>query len=227
MRLVDDRPKYVPALSFAWLTPLYDTLIALLMQEKAFKSRLIDVADIQPNATVLDLGCGTATLTLMIKQAHPSARVTGIDVDDRILSIASAKVKAQSAAIQLDKGLAFELPYPEGHFDRVLSSLVMHHLSTRDKLRTFAEIHRVLKPDGQVHIADFGPPANPYSRVISRLLARLEPVSDNIEGRLPPMLEEAGFERVQTHDQFQTAFGTLALISAIKGPHSARESQRN
>jgi len=216
----------VPALSFAWLTPLYDTLVALLMQEKAFKRRLIDAADIQPNATVLDLGCGTATLTLMIKQAHPSARVTGIDGDDRILSIARAKVKAQSAAIQLDKGLAFELPYPDGHFDRVLSSLVMHHLSSSDKLRTFSEIHRVLKSAGQVHIADFGPPANPYSRVISRLLAHLEPVADNIAGHLPPMLQETGFERVQTHDQFQTAFGTLVLISAIKSHISARESRR-
>ncbi|HET6365522.1 MAG TPA: methyltransferase domain-containing protein [Nitrospirota bacterium] len=224
---MDDRPKYVPALGFAWLAPLYDTLIALVMQEKAFKRRLIDVADIQPNAAVLDLGCGTATLTLMIKQAHPSARVTGLDGDDRILNIARAKVKAQSAAIQLDKGLAFELPYPDGHFDRVLSSLVMHHLATRDKLRTFAEIHRVLKFDGQVHIADFGPPANLYCRLISRLLALLEPVEDNIEGRLPTMLQEAGFERVQTHDQFQTAFGTLALISAIKGPHSARELYRS
>ncbi len=224
--MLDDRPKYVPALGFAWLTPLYDTLTALLMQEKAFKLRLIDVADIQPNATVLDLGCGTATLTLMIKQAHPTARVIGIDGDDRILNIARTKAKAQSAAIQLDKGLAFELPYPDGHFDRVLSSLVMHHLTTRDKLRTFAEIHRILKSAGQVHIADFGPPANQYSRVISRLLARLEPVADNIEGRLPQMLQEAGFERVQAHDQFQTAFGTLALISAIKGPHSAPESRR-
>jgi ubiquinone/menaquinone biosynthesis C-methylase UbiE len=224
--VLDDRPKYVPALGFAWLTPLYDTLTALLMQEKAFKRRLIDVADIQPNATVLDLGCGTATLTLMIKQAYPSARVTGIDGDDRILNVARMKAKAQSAAIQLDRGLAFELPYPDGHFDRVISSLVMHHLASRDKLRTFAEIHRILKTVGQVHIADFGPPANPYSRVISRLLARLEPVADNIEGRLPQMLREAGFERIQTHDQFQTAFGTLALISAIKGPHSARESRR-
>ncbi len=197
------------------------------MQEKAFKHRLIDVADIQPNAAVLDLGCGTATLTLMLKQEHPSAQVTGIDVDDRILDIARAKIKAQSAAIQLDKGLAFELPYPDGHFDRVLSSLVMHHLSTSDKLRTFAEIHRVLKSAGQVHIADFGPPANPYSRVISRLLAHLEPVADNIEGRLPTMLQEAGFQRVQTHDQFQTAFGTLALISAIKEPHPVGDSRRS
>jgi ubiquinone/menaquinone biosynthesis C-methylase UbiE len=225
--VLDNRPKYVPALRFAWLTPFYDALIAILMQEKAFKHRLIDVADIQPDATVLDLGCGTATLTLMIKQAYPSARVTGIDGDEKILSIARAKAKAKSAAIQLDKGLAFELPYPDGHFDRVLSSLVIHHLTTRDKLRTFAEIHRVLKSAGQVHIADFGPPANPYSRVISRLLARLEPVADNIEGRLPPMLQEAGFEQVQTHDQLQTAFGTLALISAVKSHDSARESRRD
>jgi ubiquinone/menaquinone biosynthesis C-methylase UbiE len=224
--VLNDSPKYVPALGFAWLTPIYDIMMALLMQEKAFKHRLIDVADIQPNATVLDLGCGTATLTLMIKQTHPSAHVIGIDGDDRILNIARAKAKAQSAAIQLDKGMAFELPYPDGHFDRVLSSLVIHHLTTRDKLRTFMEIHRVLKSAGQVHIADFGPSANRYSRVISRLLTLLEHVADNIEGRLPQMLQETGFDTIQTHDQFQTAFGTIALISAIKEPNSARKPRR-
>ena len=73
--------KYIPALSFSWLTPLYDLLMQLGMQERTFKRRLIEQADIHSGQRVLDLGCSTGTLTIMIKQHHPQVQVTGMDGD--------------------------------------------------------------------------------------------------------------------------------------------------
>ena len=61
--------RYIPALSSRWLTPLYDPLLRWGMREETFKSRLIERADIQAGQHVLDLGCGTGTLTLMLKQS--------------------------------------------------------------------------------------------------------------------------------------------------------------
>src|SRR5262245_2499174 len=83
MEASSQRPvrSFVPALGFDWLTPLYDPLIRLALREEAVKQRLVDQARIAPGMQVLDLGCGTGTLALLIKRSHPTARVVGLDVD--------------------------------------------------------------------------------------------------------------------------------------------------
>ncbi|MDQ3253887.1 MAG: hypothetical protein M3R15_08275 [Acidobacteriota bacterium] len=72
--------SYIPALSHDWLTPLYDSLIRWTMPESTIKRRLIEQSSIMSGHRVLDLGCGTATLTLLIKRTHPEATVVGLDV---------------------------------------------------------------------------------------------------------------------------------------------------
>ncbi|MEW6405163.1 MAG: methyltransferase domain-containing protein, partial [Chloroflexota bacterium] len=109
--------RYIPALHFRWLTPLYDPLLKWVMREETFKRKLIQQANIQPNMKVLDLGCGTGTLTLMLKQAQPQAEVIGIDGDSQVLDIARAKSRGTN--IQWDEGLATSPPYPDSSFDRV------------------------------------------------------------------------------------------------------------
>jgi|SRR5688572_5233245 len=116
-------PKYIPALSFKVLTPLYDTFFKLTMQEEGFKRRLIEQAQIRPSHRVLDLGCGTGTLTVMIKEAHPDSEVTGLDGDPQILEIARQKAAQAGTSINFDEGMAYRLPYPDASFDRVLSSI--------------------------------------------------------------------------------------------------------
>lgn len=125
---------YTPALSHDWLTPLYDSLIRWTMPEYAFKRRLIGHARIKSNHLVLDLGCGTATLTLLIKRNHPDATVAGIDGDEEILGIAKRKANESGLDVRLHQGMAFNLPYSDASFHRVLSSLVFHHL-TRESAR--------------------------------------------------------------------------------------------
>src|SRR5215210_6233006 len=107
---MEKNEKYIPALSLDWLTPLYDPLIRWFMPESKFKTRLVMQAHIRRGHRILDLGCGTATLTILIKEAHPDAEVIGLDGDAKILEIARKKAARVGAEITLQKGLAFQLP---------------------------------------------------------------------------------------------------------------------
>jgi ubiquinone/menaquinone biosynthesis C-methylase UbiE len=207
--------RYIPALSFKWLTPLYDPLLKWVMREETFKRKLIQQAAIQPKMKVLDLGCGTGTLTLMLKHAFPDAAVAGMDGDPQVLDI--ARDKSRGADIQWDEGLASSLPYPDAAFDRVVASLVVHHLVTDDKRRAFKEIYRALKPHGELHLIDFGAPHSFIPRLMTKYMRRLEEAADNFDGVIPRFIAEAGFSKVKEVEYFVTIFGPLSLWRAIKG----------
>lgn len=214
-----NRNQYIPALKYDWLTPLYDPLLKWTMGEFAFKRQLVRQAGIEKGNRVLDLGCGTATLTLLIKKTHPEAKVVGLDGDLKVLEIAKAKAVKTGLKIALDRGMAFELPYPDNSFDRVLSSLVFHHLTRDNKVRTLKEVFRVLKPGGELHVADWGKPQNTLMRVAFLLVQMLDgfnTTADSVNGLLPELFSQAGFEDIQQTDRHITLFGTLALYRARK-----------
>jgi ubiquinone/menaquinone biosynthesis C-methylase UbiE len=227
VRRVTDPPskRYIPALDYDWLTPAYDTLIRLTMPERAFKRRLIEQAQLRDRHTVLDLGCGTATLAIMAKCAQPGAIVLGLDGDRKILAIAARKVARAGVDVRLQHGMAFDLPYPDASLDRVLSSLVLHHLTSEDKRRALAECYRVLRPAGELHIADWGRPHNVFMWLASwsvRLFDGLHTTADNVQGRLPELCRQAGFVGVEETGRFATMFGTLSLYRAQKKPRTSK-----
>lgn len=207
--------RYIPALRFKWLTPLYDPLLKWVMREETFKRKLTQQANIQPGMKVLDLGCGTGTLTLMLKNSYPDAEITGMDGDPQVLEIAHQK--ARGTNIQWDEGLASSLPYPDSTFDRVVTSLVIHHLVTDDKSRAFREIYRVLKPNGELHVLDFGAPHSSLTRFMIIYMRRLEETADNFDGQIPRFITGAGFNTVKEAQHFVTIFGPLSLWRAVKG----------
>lgn len=215
--------NYIPALRFHFLTPFFDSFQRWVMREFTFKRRLLLEARITAGERVLDLGCGTATLSIMLKQARPDASVVGIDGDSQVLAIARAKAAQEGVNITFDEGMAFRLPYADQSFDRVLSSLVFHHLTPDDKQRALDESFRILRPGGELLILDLGGPHGFYARIISPL-AWLEQGADLVKGCLPEMFRRAGFQDAGIITRFSTAVGTLALYRGRK-PESKSDSQ--
>ncbi len=209
--------SYVPALAHDRLTPLFDPLVRLTIRERRFKTRLLAQAAIGARHRVLDIGCGTGTLAIMVKQAEPSADVVGLDGDPAILERGRAKVRDTGVDVQLDQGMSFDLPYEDESFDRVLSSLFFHHIKPDAKERTALEIHRVLKPGGELHVADFGKPADPLQAATFAVFRRFdgeEETRDNARGRLPAIFAAAGLVDARVNETLRTMFGTLAFYSA-------------
>lgn len=217
MKTQDD--KYVPALSFNWLTAFYDPIARLTTRELEFKSALIRQARITDDQRVLDLGCGTGTLTIAAKQKVPGCKMTGLDGDPAILKQANAKAWKAGVDITFDEGMSFALVYADNSFDRVLSSLFFHHLKRGNKLKTLAEAHRVLKSGGELHIADWGKPDNLFMRVGSFLVQKfdgVETTADSFAGLLPQFIAQTGFVFVEETLHFNSLFGTIRLLRAKK-----------
>lgn len=205
---------FVPALGAEWLTPLYD-VVAGFVGERRFKRRLVEVAGITAGHDVLDIGCGTGTLALMVHEMRPGARVTGLDIDPRILAMAQRKIARAGADIAVLQGSATAPPFPPASFDRILTTLMLHHLKTPQKREMLAAVRGLLRPGGELHIADWGKPHNALMRVASlsfRMLDGSETTLPNLRGELPAMVQAAGFADVAETEHWMTPFGTLAFV---------------
>jgi ubiquinone/menaquinone biosynthesis C-methylase UbiE len=213
--MTNTNEEYIPALSYRFLTPFYDFIQKYVVRDVRYKTRLIEQANIQPGHHVLDLGCGTGTLAIMVKQRQPGAEVTGLDADPDMLKVAKYKSAQQNTPVTFDAGFTNKLPYPDASFDRVLSSIMIHHLKTPDKETTAREVYRVLKSGGQLHIIDFGKPVTWYGKILGPFLHGFEEANDNIDGRLPEIFGAPGL-KTQVLGNFWTFFGDLAFLKGEK-----------
>jgi ubiquinone/menaquinone biosynthesis C-methylase UbiE len=212
------RPRYIHALRFSWLNRFYDPIVRWTTKEAKFKRRLVEQAAVG-HGRALDLGCGTATLTIMLKREFPDAEVSGLDGDPGVLKIARQKAEQEGANITLQQGMVDDPPFADNSFDRVVSSLLFHHLDRPTKQRTLAKALALLKPGGELHIADWGRAGNPGMRIAFlavQLLDGFETTGDNVRGLLVEMIKGAGFEDVAETHRESTILGNLSLYRARK-----------
>jgi ubiquinone/menaquinone biosynthesis C-methylase UbiE len=211
--------RYITALRYRWLTPLYDPLMTFFLRERQFKERLVDALDLRAGQRVLDVGCGTGTLTILIEQTCRNACVLGLDGDPQVLKIARGKATAANAHVQFVRALVADMPFGADSIDRIASSLLFHHLNSEGKRRGLRDIHRVLSPGGKLCIADWGMAQNLLMRtafLAVQLLDGFVTTDENVRVGLSPLLEETGFANVKEIDRKMTLFGTLSLFTAVK-----------
>lgn len=177
----------------------YDLVVKLLTlgREKTLRAETIQQAAIQQGDTVLDVGCGTGTLTLMAKAAAgESGKVYGIDAAPEMIAAARQKAAQQGRRVDFQTGLIEALPFADASFDVVLSSLMFHHLPPELKERGLAEIYRVLKPGGRLLIVDMLRPATLMQRLTLMALVHHAATHDAYD--LLPLMEPIGFEDLQS-----------------------------
>jgi ubiquinone/menaquinone biosynthesis C-methylase UbiE len=208
---------YLPAVRFNFLTPVFDVFVKGTTRERTFKQKLLDQAQLEAGFDVLDLGSGSGTLALWAKQREPGLRIRGLDGDPAIIAQAERKAARAGAEIPFDEGMSYELPYDDASFDRVLSSLFFHHLILRDKERTIAEVARVLRAGGELHVADWGEPRSVPAKLGALAIRKFDgdaPTRDNLAGRLPQLFEAGGLVDARERARVAAPLGVVSLYSA-------------
>ena len=206
--LTEPRKEFLPAAGRDVFLPLYDPLVSLMGGDRA-RQELIKQANIEPDQRVLDIGCGTGTVVVLLKRKFPTAQIVGLDPDPKALRRAQKKVRRAGVAVQLDQGFADELPYEEGAFDRVLSSFMFHHLEEPDREKMLREVLRVLKPRGSFHLLDFAGGEDRAHGRWGRLVNSHALLKDNSQQRILQQMKRAGFANAEKVKDGSMLFGLL------------------
>jgi SAM-dependent methyltransferase len=152
---------------------------------------------------VLDVGCGTGSLTRAIADLNPRSQIVGIDPTPGFITYARARFT--DPRISFDEGSAFELPYPASSFGGSVSMLVFHLISTPDQAAR--EMRRVTKPGGPVAACTWDASGGmELNSIFWSEAIRLDPAAEtraeragscNVEGQLAALWKATGLESVE------------------------------
>lgn len=159
----------------------YDLVVSLISlgREAKFRATALDLVEINPGMNILDVGCGTGSLTIAAKQKQGAeGKVVGVDPSSNMINLAQGKAEKAGVMVDFQVGVIEKLDFSDNQFDLVLSSLMMHHLPDDLKSSGLEEIQRVLKPEGRLLIIELDPSAFSLASLIhghsSQLSAELE-----------------------------------------------------
>ena len=133
----------------------YDAVARFAAPPSEAKLRQQAIAAIQNQPqNILDLGCGTGSSTIMLKQAFPQAKVTGLDISPYMLTMSEYKGKQANLAIEWQQGLAEATSFPACSFDLISIAFLFHETPTEVSQAILRECQRLLEPGGQIIILD-------------------------------------------------------------------------
>mgnify|MGYP001244568362 FL=1 len=211
--------SFIPALGYDFLTAYYDMAIKLTMPEKKFRRILVESINPQDDESILEFGFGTGQNLILVKNQNRNIKLTGLDIDPKVKDIANYKLDKNKHSVQLDLYSGNMFPYPDHHFDKIYSCLVFHQLDADTKTNCLKEIYRVLKPEGELIIADWGKASNLVMRLtfgLVQLLDGFKTTNDNVKGKMLEYISSVGFKNVQITQSINTAIGTFSYFSGRK-----------
>ena len=167
---------------------------------------LIDLADLRPGESVLDVACGTGVVTRLAAERVGGAAVAGVDVNPGMLEV--AREATGGSAIEWHQASAEALPLGDGTFDVVLCQMGLQFFP--DRPGALREMCRVLRPGGRVVLNAPGPTPPPLA-VLEQALRRhvgapaagfvATVFSLHDTAQIRELLEAAGFTDVQARSQ--------------------------
>ncbi|MEU4116764.1 class I SAM-dependent methyltransferase [Kitasatospora sp. NPDC028055] len=213
---------------------LYDPIVSLT-RERLWRSLLAMHAAPRPDDVIVDVGCGTGSLALLLKRVEPRTRIIGIDPDPGTLELARRKAAATGTtngtgpATSTTNGPTNGPEWLTGMgdavadlvgteaADTVVSSLVLHQCPVPVKQAVLASMHAALRPGGKLVIADYGRQRTPAMRLAFRIVQFADGKEDtrpNADGILPRLIAEAGFRGVREAETVATVTGSMSIYVA-------------
>ncbi|MEG4502689.1 methyltransferase domain-containing protein [Microcoleus sp. F6_B4] len=180
----------------------YDPITQYVLppHETVVRQGLIDAVRVKPRR-IIDLGCGTGSTTLMLKQAFPAAEVVGLDLSPYMLVVADMKAQKAGLNIQWLHSKAESVAFPDASFDLVAASLLFHETPPAVSRAILRESFRLLKVGGQVAILDGNQKTLRQTEWLTDIFE--EPyIKSYAAGSLDAWAGAAGFAAVQTHEHW-------------------------
>lgn len=198
--------------------PTYDSLMKRMTfgRERELRETTISLAGVKPGDSVLEVGCGTGTLSLAAKRrAGPSGKVCGIDVIPLMIELSQRKAEQAGEEITFQLASIADIPFPENTFDAVMCSFMIFHMSEKVRQKGMAEIHRVLKPNGRLLVLDTATPTRPLLKAFVKMFTGGELPPDLHQ--LPPLMALSGFSKIEIAPaNFRLlGFSPLTFVSGI------------
>ncbi|MEY2832259.1 MAG: hypothetical protein RLZZ574_1517 [Cyanobacteriota bacterium] len=162
---------------------------------------------------ILDLGCGTGSTTIMLKQAFSSAEVVGLDLSPQMLTMSEYKAQQAELDIKWVHGLAETTKFADAEFDVVTASLLFHETPSAVAQQVLQEAYRLLKPGGQIIILDGHQKILRNTTWLSDIFE--EPyIKEYAAGSVDAWMGKAGFNQVLTEDVWWTNQLTTGVKSS-------------
>lgn len=195
------------------------TQYALLPNEGWVRQGLIDAIQSCPRR-ILDLGCGTGSMTRLLKQTFPGAEVTGLDLSPYMLAVAESKAQDENLEIRWCQAQAEHTGFPEASFDVVTASLLLHETPPAIAQAILREAHRLLTVGGELVLLDGNQKALRQTPILTEIFE--EPyLQDYALGNLDAWMGAAGFGAVRSQDHWLVH----QITRGVKGLHEAHPEE--
>ena len=192
------------------LAPIYDRRWHNYISKSL--SFLQNWVDIPPEASILDVACGTGEFAKLLLEKNPQQQITGVDISEEMLEIAKDKLR-DYPNVNLSNNSVTSLPFSDESFELVICANSFHYFEHPQPALT--EMKRVIKPNGKLIILDW---CRDYMllKIVDALLKITDPAHQKCytQSELNHLLLSAGFDVVKDSKiRFGIIWELMAMVA--------------